>query len=249
MEVLGLGDMGTPSQIDDEKEILEECQDALGYTFEKPELLRAALTHSSSAYSRAASNERMEFLGDSILGLVGCELLYERFPDHQEGELTKLKSVIVSRKTCAEFSRRLGVEDFLFLGKGMPARSEIPMNVLADTFEALVAAIYLDGGFDEAKDFLLEFLVPVLDEIAQLATGSNAKSQLQQLAQKEYGGTPRYLVLDEQGPDHDKCFKIAADVEGLRFPAAWGRNKKEAEQKAALNALAEIQKQPIPYPS
>src|SRR3954471_12405551 len=101
-----------------EQAILEDCQESIGYRFRRPELLRAALTHTSGANTRAASNERMEFLGDSVLGLVTCEQLYSRFPDYQEGDLTKVKSVVVSRKTCAQFSRELGLGRFLFLGKG-----------------------------------------------------------------------------------------------------------------------------------
>ena len=232
-----------------EKSLLDDCQDVLGYRFKRPALLQAALTHTSGANTRLSSNERMEFLGDSVLGLVTCELLYERFPEYQEGDLTKVKSVVVSRKTCAEFSRALDIEDFLLVGKGMNSHAEMPMNVLADTFEALVAAIFLDGGYDAAKEFLMEFLEPYMEEVAEQALASNSKSELQQVAQKSYGGVPRYVILDEQGPDHDKCFKITADVEGHRFPPAWGRNKKEAELKAALNALAAIADAPIPYPS
>jgi ribonuclease-3 len=228
---------------------LDDCQDVLGYRFARPQLLQAALTHTSGANTRLASNERMEFLGDSILGLVSCELLYERFPEYQEGDLTKMKSVVVSRRTCAEFSRALEIGDYLVLGKGMHTHAEIPMNVLADTFEALVAAIFLDGGYDAARVFVREFLEPYLDEIAEQVTASNSKSELQTVAQRLYGGIPRYVILDEQGPDHDKCFNVAADVDGQRFPPAWGRNKKEAELKAALNALAAIQGTEVPYPS
>jgi len=229
--------------------VLDECQAAIGYQFQKPELLRAALTHTSGAYTRQASNERMEFLGDSVLGLVTCEQLYLRFPDYQEGDLTKIKSVVVSRKTCAKFSQELGLGDFLYLGKGMNGFHEMPSNLLADVFEALVAAIFLDGGWDAAKNFVLDFIIPEIDEVARDAVGSNAKSILQQVCQKEYGETPRYLILDEQGPDHNKCFKIAAEAAGHRFPSAWGKNKKEAELKAALNALAEIEGDPVPYPN
>lgn len=232
-----------------EQTVLEECQEAIGYRFRKPELLRAALTHTSGANTRLGSNERMEFLGDSVLGLVTCELLYQRFPEYQEGDLTKVKSVVVSRKTCARFSQEIGLGDFLFLGKGMNGYGEMPSNILADVFEALVAAIFLDGGWDGAKAFVLTFVEPEVDRVAQDAVGSNAKSLLQQVAQKEFGGTPRYCLLDEQGPDHDKCFKLAAEVSEQRFPPAWGRTKKEAELKAALNALAAIQGEPIPYPS
>src|SRR5438270_13684724 len=126
-----------------ERAILDECQEAIGYRFKRPELLRAALTHTSGANTRAASNERLEFLGDSVLGLVTCEQLFLRFPDYQEGDLTKVKSVVVSRKTCAQFSQQLGLGDFLFLGKGMHLYGEIPPNMLACVFESLVAAILL----------------------------------------------------------------------------------------------------------
>jgi len=227
---------------------IEACQEAIGYRFQRPELLRAALTHTSGANTRAASNERLEFLGDSVLGLVTCKLLFKRFPDYDEGDLTKVKSVVVSRKTCAIFSRSLGLGGFMFLGKGVGAFGEIPSNMHADVFEALVAAIFLDGGWEEAKHFILRFIEPVVERVAEESVGSNSKSHFQHVIQRQWGGTPRYLVLDEQGPDHDKCFKMAAEVEGHRFPAAWGRTKKEAEAKAALNALAEIEGTELPYP-
>ena len=241
--------MPAPDHAARERTILEECQDAIGYRFGRVELLRAALTHTSGANTRLASNERMEFLGDSVLGLVTCEQLYARFPEYQEGDLTKVKSVLVSRKTCAQFSQELGLGDFLFLGKGMEAYAEMPGNILADVFESLVAAVFLDGGWDEAKAFVLRFVGPEIDRVAQSAVVSNSKSLLQQVCQRVYGGTPRYYLLDEQGPDHDKCFKVAAEVKGHQFPPAWGRTKKDAELKAALNALAEIEGDPIPHPS
>src|SRR5947209_8427489 len=136
-----------------EAEILEECQKVIGYSFRQPEILRGALTHTSGADTRLASNERLEFLGDSVLGLVTCEQLFLRFPDFQEGDLTKIKSVVVSRRTCARISRILNLGDFLFLGKGMHLHSAVPASLLADVFESLVAAIYLDGGLDAAKQF------------------------------------------------------------------------------------------------
>jgi ribonuclease-3 len=232
-----------------ERTVLEDCQEAIDYRFNRPELLRAALTHTSGANTRAASNERLEFLGDSVLGLVTCEQLFARFPDYQEGDLTKVKSVVVSRKTCAKFSQDIGLGDFLFLGKGVSSYGEIPSNMLADVFESLVAAVFLDGGWDVAKEFVLRFMQPEIDRVAREAVSSNSKSQLQTVVQRQYGGTPRYFLLDEQGPEHDKCFKVAAQVGDHRFPAAWGRTKKEAELKAAVNALAEIDGEEIPYPS
>src|SRR6516165_349800 len=126
-------------------EILEDCQKSIGYQFRQPELLRAALTHTSGANTRGASNERLELLGDAVLGLVTCEQLFTRFPDYQEGDLTKIKSVVVSRRTCARISKNLNLGDFLFLGKGMNIHAAVPASLLADVYESLVAAIYLDG--------------------------------------------------------------------------------------------------------
>src|SRR6202171_3001034 len=143
-----------------EAEILDECQTAIGYQFQHVELLRAALTHTSGADTRADSNERMEFLGDSVLGLVCCEQLYRRFPDYQEGDLTKIKSAVVSRRTCARISRLLNLGDFLFLGKGMHGHATVPANLLADVFESLLAAIYLDGGLEAASQFVLRHVGP-----------------------------------------------------------------------------------------
>lgn len=229
-------------------EILDECQALIGYRFRQPDLLRAALTHASGVDSRLASNERMEFLGDSVLGLVVCERLFHRFPDYQEGEMTKVKSVVVSRRTCARFSRELHLERFLILGKGMSSHMAVPPSVMADVFESLIAGIYLDGGIEPAREFILRHMAPEIDEVAEGAHGGNFKSLLQQLAQKEFGATPLYQLLDEKGPDHSKCFKIAAAIGRQLYPSAWGRNKKEAEQKAALNALSQINGEPVPYP-
>jgi len=239
--------MSATVTLTNEQEILEACQEAIGYRFKQLDMLRSALTHTSGAFTRGASNERLEFLGDSVLGLVTCEQLFIRFPEYQEGDMTKVKSSVVSRTTCAEFSEEMGLGDFLFLGKGMSPGSQVPSSLLADVFESLIGAIYLDGGLDAAKDFILPYLTPEIDRVTENVAGSNSKSLLQQIGQREYGGTPRYLLLDEQGPDHNKCFKVGVDIAGHRFPAAWGRNKKEAEIKAAINALAFIDGEEIPY--
>jgi len=231
----------------EESEILEECQQAIGYQFRQPELLRAALTHASGANTRGDSNERLEFLGDAVLGLVTCEQLFHRFPDFQEGDMTKVKSVVVSRRTCARISRQLNLGDYLFLGKGLNAHVDVPANMQADVYESLVAAIYLDGGLEAARTFILKYLIPEIESVAEGAHSGNHKSLLQQVAQREFGGTPQYQLLDEKGPDHSKCFKIAAYVGRHAFPAAWGPTKKEAEQKAAMNALAQVNGEPIPF--
>jgi ribonuclease-3 len=230
-----------------EAEVLEECQEALGYRFLQPDLLRAALTHASGANTRLASNERLEFLGDAVLGLIACDQLYRRFPDYQEGDLTKVKSVVVSRRACARMSRALNLGEYLFLGKGMHLHAAVPANMLADVYESVVGAIFLDGGLEAARPFVLRHLGPEIEAVAEGAHG-NFKSLLQQVAQREIGATPQYVVLDEQGPDHSKCFKVAAVIARHTHTGAWGRNKKEAEQRAAMNALAEINGEPAPYP-
>lgn len=230
-----------------EMDILEECQDTIGYDFRQIELLRAALTHTSGAETRSASNERLEFLGDSVLGLVVCEQLFLRFPDYQEGEMTKVKSAVVSRRACARISKALNLGDFLFMGKGMHIHTAVPSNLLADVFESLVAAIYLDGGLEAVKPFILKHITAEIDEVVEDQHGGNFKSVLQQTAQREFNATPQYHLLDEKGPDHSKCFKISAVIGRYHYPAAWGKNKKDAEQKAALNALAKINGEPIPY--
>jgi len=232
---------------DHDAEVLEACQTALGYHFRNLDLLRGALTHASGANTRLASNERLEFLGDAVLGLVVCEQLFLRFPDYQEGDLTKIKSVVVSRRTCARISRLLNLGDYLFLGKGVYPNTTVPSSMQADVYESLVAAIYLDGGLDEARRFILRYMGPEIEQVAEGAHGGNFKSLLQQVAQREFSATPQYVLLDEKGPDHSKCFKVAAQIGRYTYAGAWGRNKKEAEQKAAMNALAQIDGDPIPF--
>ena len=237
--------LSTPRHTD----VLDECQEAIGYRFSQPDLLRAALTHTSGADTRLASNERLEFLGDAILGFVVCELLFEQFPQYLEGELTKIKSVVVSRQTCAKISEALGLQEFLILGKGMTTHPSVPPSLLADVFESLIAGIYLDGGVEAARQFINTYLGPEVELAATGELGGNYKSLLQQFAQREFGSTPTYHLLDEKGPDHSKCFKMVAQVSGQRYQAAWGRNKKEAEQRAACNALSELKGEAAPYPS
>jgi ribonuclease-3 len=233
----------------DDSRLLEECQEAIGYIFRDPSLLREALTHASGANHRLASNERLEFLGDSILGAVICELLFRKYPEYQEGELTRIKSIVVSRRTCAKISGSLGFDEFLIMGKGMGTQERTPSSVLADVFESLIGAVFLDGGMEEARKFIVTHLEPEVDAVVDGQEGLNYKSNLQQVSQREFGETPTYLLLDEKGPDHSKCFKISALIGGQQYPPAWGRNKKEAEQRAALNALCQFSGEPIPFDS
>lgn len=227
--------------------ILDRCERRIGYTFRDRSLLQAALTHASGAQHRLLSNERLEFLGDSILGAVVCEVLFRRYPDYLEGDLTKVKSVVVSRTTCARISQSLGLEEFLVLGKGMTINPNVPLSLLADVFESLVAAIHLDGGPDASRTFVEAHVGPEIDQAAEGDHSGNFKSLLQQYAQRQYGSTPTYQLLDEKGPDHSKCFQISAQIGRQRFHPAWGRNKKEAEQRAACNALCELNGEALPF--
>jgi ribonuclease-3 len=233
----------------DEARMLEHCQEVLNYRFRDLTYLREALTHASGADHRLISNERMEFLGDAILGAIVCELLFRNFPEYLEGELTRIKSVVVSRRTCAQISQRLGLGEFLILGKGMGMHGEPPSSVLADVFESLIGAIFLDGGMEAAKQFIVSHIEAEIEETVEGQGGANYKSNLQQVAQRRFGETPTYLLLDEKGPDHSKCFKIAAQIGRQRYAPAWGRNKKDAEQRAAMNALSQLAGEPIPYES
>jgi len=226
-----------------------ECQEVLGYYFSDLDLLQEALTHASGANHRLVSNERLEFLGDAILGLVVCDLLFRKFPEYLEGDLTKIKSIVVSRHTCAKISQDLEIDDFLVIGKGMGSQAQTPTSVLADVFESLIGAIYLDGGIEEARRFIVRHIESEIDAAVDGQNGENYKSNLQQFAQREFGVTPTYLLLDEKGPDHSKCFKISARIGERRYAPAWGRNKKEAEQRAALNALCQLAGDPLPCES
>ena len=219
----------------------KDISEALGYPFSDEQLLTEALTHASSADHRLESNERMEFLGDAVLGYVVCAYLFRTFPDLLEGEMTKIKSAVVSRRQCAVISGELKLVSMLNMGKGMTCRQQVPESVAAAAYEAIIAAIFLDGGITPAEQFILKDMRPVIDEMAESTHQHNFKSVLQQYAQRNLPGNPSYPVLDEKGPDHAKCFEICAEIAGKRYPSAWARSKKQAEQDAAVLALKELQ--------
>ena len=221
-------------------DIVERAEQILGYRFNHHQLLREALTHASVADDRLQSNERMEFLGDAVLGFVVCEKLFAMYPEHREGELTKVKSAVVSRRICAQVSDHIGLTDLLALGKGMSSRDDLPSSIAAAVYESIVAAIYLDAGLEEARRFILSQMVDQIVEAYESAHQDNFKSVLQQYAQRQNADLPTYHLLDEKGPDHSKCFEVCVDLGGRRFPPAWGGSKKEAEQNAARNALHEL---------
>jgi len=220
--------------------LLKQLEELLGYHFSDPAILKESLTHSSLASSRLASNERLEFLGDSVLGLVVCRRLFDMFPDYLEGDLTKIKSMLVSRKTCARIASDLGLQNFTRVGKGMDRTRAMLGSIAAGTLEAIVAAIYMDGGFDAAAEFVLRIMGPLIEKTDAQQHQNNFKSLLQQHSQQTANNTPDYELLDEKGPDHNKCFEVAVVIGRRRFESAWGITKKEAEQKAAKNALVEL---------
>ncbi len=220
--------------------VRQEVERIVGYAFADPTLIERALTHASLADRRELSNERMEFLGDSVLGFVVCQHLFRRYPNADEGDLTKIKSYLVSRAQCAGYAHEAGLVGLLSVGKGFGGQTTLPQSVAAAVFEAIIAAIYLDAGLESAEKFVMQFVGPHVDSTERMGHHMNFKSILQQVAQGRRFDPPNYVVLDEKGPDHAKAFEVAVVVGTRRFPSCWGPSKKIAEQAAALVALREL---------
>ncbi|MGD2093408.1 MAG: ribonuclease III [Phycisphaerales bacterium] len=223
-----------------DQETLQQIEQAIEYKFSDKQILAKAFTHSSAVDNRLLSNERLEFLGDAVLAVVICQTLFERFSEYLEGDLTKIKSMLVSRGTCAKISRRLGLQKCLKVGKGMVSSRALSGSLAAGVLESTIAAIYIDGGFEAAQSFILRVYNSLIERADAEQAQGNYKSLLQQHAQEQSNATPVYVLLDEKGPDHNKCFELGVVIENRHFPSAWGTNKKEAEQKAAFNALVEL---------
>jgi ribonuclease-3 len=208
----------------------------LGFRFQDESLLADALTHSSVKTEVQPSNERLEFLGDAVIGLVVSDFLYDSFPEKDEGDLTRIKSVVVSTDALANEARRLKLQEAIEVGRGM-RKDGIPSSILADVFEAVAGAIYLDGGIEHARRFVLNNLAPAIERVLGARSGRNWKSLLQQYTQRVYMVTPTYEVARAIGPDHVKEFEVVALVKGEVRGAGRGRSKKIAEQEAAHAAL------------
>jgi len=222
------------------KQAVERIENALQYHFSDIALLKKSITHASAAIAKLDSNERLEFLGDSILGLIICQALFEKFPDYREGDLTKIKSKLVSRKTCSMIAAELDIEEYFNIGPGMQKSSALKGSIAAAMLESIIAAIYLDGGFDAVKKFVLRVFGPLIEQADAAEHQENFKSLLQQYAQQKMDASVTYEILDEKGPDHNKCFESAVVIDKKRYPSAWGTTKKESQQSAALNALIEL---------
>ncbi len=206
----------------------------LTYRFTRAELLELALTHASADGAR--NNERLEFLGDAALDLIVAQELFMRFSELSEGALTEIKASIVSRKNLAMAGARLGLAESVTLGRGMRSRT-LPGSVLANLYEAVLGAIYLDGGYAAARQWALESLGAQIESAISLPRDGNPKQVLQEFVQRRGAGLPRYELLETRGSAHAKVFLVAAWVHEQRFPSAWGRTLKEAESWAAFEAL------------
>ena len=218
----------------------------LGYHFKDEDLLVKALKHRSYVYAeegsdRIESNERLELLGDAVLELLVTEYLYRRFEDKGEGELTQMKSQLVSRTVLAHQADRLGVGAFVLLSADeREANGGQRPSILCDALESLIGAIYLDGGLEAARSFVQRVVLMDFDRIVQQDANFNFKSKLLEYSQGMGNGHPRYLVHAEEGPDHDKIFSVEVCITGQRMGWGRGKSKKEAQQMAAKDALESL---------
>ena len=221
--------------------MIKKFQKVIGYHFENEKLLMQALTHSSYAneqhMKKLSDNERLEFLGDAVLEIISSDFLYREHEDLPEGELTKLRASIVCEPTLALCAREISLGDYLLLGKGedMTGGRE-RKSILSDALEAVIGAIYLDGGFTNAKEFILKF---ILKDIEHKKLFYDSKTILQEVVQGEHENLT-YVLTDESGPDHNKSFTVEVRVEEQVLGCGSGHTKKAAEQEAAYNALLKI---------
>jgi ribonuclease-3 len=223
---------------------LDALQERLGYTFRDPELLRLALTHPSIAHEATAHtphNQRLEFLGDAVLGLVLTQELFEKFPALGEGPLTKARAQMVNGRTLAEEARRLGLGECLIVSRGEEASGgRQRLSALADAFEALLGAIFLDGGYGAASEFILRCFRDVFGELTEIPNLDNPKGELQELLQSKSSASPEYELTFVSGPDHDRVFECAVLHLGAELGRGQGKSKKEAESNAAVAALGRL---------
>jgi ribonuclease-3 len=207
---------------------------SLPHSFRDADLLRLALTHASTGSEQ--DNERLEFLGDAVLDLVVAEDLFRVHGDLTEGDLTELKAWVVSRRVLAEAAQRLELDQAARLGSGL-RQSALPRSVLANLYEAVLGAVYMDAGLEAARAFALATLAEPLGRVRERQGGPNPKQTLQRIGQQQTGLPPAYELLEERGDPHAKAFLVAATLGERRFPSAWGRTRKEAERWAAYEAL------------
>lgn len=220
---------------------MKTLEEYLGYTFKNKKLLENALAHSSYANEvrgGVVSNERLEFLGDSVLSIVVSSYIYENFKKMPEGELTRLRSSLVCEKTLCGFSRRINLGEFLLLGKGERKNGGADRDsILADAFEAVLAAIYLDGGIEPARKFVMRFVLEEIESYDVRADFKDYKTLLQEIVQRNPEESVRYILTGESGPDHDKLFTVEVLLNSNTIGKGTGKSKKDAEEMAAKQAL------------
>ncbi len=228
---------------------LGALQDTLGCTFQDEGLLRLALTHPSVAHEAALNtphNQRLEFLGDSVLGLVLTRELYERFPHWGEGALTKARAQLVNRRTLADEARRLKLGEYLILSRGEETSGgRARQSALADAFEALLGALFIDRGYEAVREFVLRRFADAFAALNQTPQIDNPKGELQELLQADSTEAPRYEMTATSGPDHNRQFECAVFHLGAELGRGQGKSKKEAESQAALAALLKKREQPM----
>jgi len=222
------------------KQLFPELQENLGYFFNDPVLLKNALIHSSFANENGkiglVSNERLEFLGDSLLGTAVALLIYEKCPGLSEGKMTKLRAELVCEKSLASLAEDLNIGSFLLLGRGEESGGgRRRPSILSDAFEAVLAAVYLDGGFEPVKSLVNKIFITRVDNPGEII--SDYKTMLQELVQVKSGFSLKYDLIDEHGPDHDKMFTVSVALNGKTIGTGTGRSKKSAEQEAAKVAV------------
>lgn len=229
---------------EERKETLAEIEKKFGVSFLNKSLLNQALTHSSYAHAFGeADNERLEFLGDAVLKLVITEHLYHKFPNYSEGDLTKIRATVISDATLAQISRKIGLGQYLRLSPNeLRSGGQRKKSNIANAFEALIGAIYLDAGLGKAREVIQQFLGEEISKTSKKGFIRDYKSALQELAQKEKMTLPHYRVVKETGPKHKRVFWMEVKVKGRKFGPAFGRNKKEAEQRAAALAFRALHK-------
>jgi len=222
---------------------LTDLEQRLGHSFVRRELLELALVHAGAARRGDRGNERLEFLGDRVLGLVVAEMLFRQFPKEREGDLARRHARLVERRTLAQVATQIGLGRFLVLSRGDDdAGNRNNAGILADAMEAVIAAIYLDGGFDVVRGFIERFLAPLMAE--NVAPPRDAKTSLQEWALGRGLPLPIYQVISQSGPSHDPVFEITVEVSGFPPQSAQGRSKREAERQAASQLLRVIEETP-----
>jgi len=226
---------------------LAALQVRLGYTFRDASLLQLALTHPSVAHEQGAPvqhNQRLEFLGDAVLQLALTRELYERFPDFDEGPLTKARAKLVNRRTLGTHGRALGLGQHLVLSRGEESHGgRERSSALADACEAVIGAIFLDGGYAVAREFILREFSAGLSDLGVIPTLENPKGELQEFLQARSPEAPRYHVVSTSGPDHDRVFECTVHHAGVELARGAGKSKKAAESEAALAALKKLREE------